>query len=471
MSIDLQRIRDYVARPPLLVAPSVEELAARYAGKHVVIVGSGPTGLRDLSALGVPVWAVGTAWIQHRYADLTVMMDDLKGPAWDEIRGIGPDGQRADEPRAEWEAVWHECPVPILTSRAYAEFPQTVEYPLEAILQTCKRRYFAESITYAIAWAIQIGVKKLTFVGCDYAGVRPAERAGCEYWIGRAEASGIEIAVVPGSSLLQTGPLDGKNRHVPGLYGYTDYSPAPFAGHELANLPLCAGLEGANLGDLAMEKLLSLPGIKTVLDVGCGSGKHARHMADAGRKVIGVDLVAKDDYWEPLNGGSALILPFDFLSPDTSFSEQFDAIWTCHVLEHVDNPHVFLSKCFENLRVGGTLAVTVPPAQHAVVGGHFTLWNAGLLVYHLIRAGFDCKQASIKQYGYNLSILVQKPNHAMSVPTAANFPIEKLKFYLPEGLRFDAGAFNGDIRELNWHDQEAKCAAAPLAMKEAAQAI
>ena len=450
-NIDLQLIRDHVNRPPLQVAPSLEELAALYRGQHIAIVGSGPSGRVDLSDIGVPIWAVGTAWIQHRTAALSIMMDDIKGPGWDEIRSIGRDNQRVDLTRDDWEPVWHDCPVPILTCVTYPDFPQLVEFPIQAAVERFKRIYFTESVSYALAWAIMIGVSKITFIGCDYDGVRPAERAGCEYWIGRAEAAGIEIDVCAGSTLLRTGPIDGKNRHIPGFYGYTSCSMVPFAGSELANFPTLTGDETSDqLGHQAMEKLLQIPGIKSILDVGCGAGGHAKHMADANRRVLGIDLIAKDDYYEPFNGGSATILPFDFLAPNTAFSEQFDAIWTCHVLEHVDNPQAFLQKCFSNLRVGGTLAITVPPAQHAVVGGHFTLWNAGLLLYHLVRAGFDCKDAKIKQYGYNLSVLVNKPNHSMTVPTDANFSIEKLKFYLPEGLKFAGGTFDGDIRTLNW---------------------
>lgn len=449
MPINLQEIREHLGRPPLLFAPSIEDLAARYQGRDIAIVGSGPSAHRSLEKLDAAIWTVGSAWIQHRTADLAIMMDDLRGPAWDGIRVV-IHGQREDSTREEWEEVWRTCPVPILTSKAYPDLPQTVEYPLHEILSAFGRTYFAESVAFAIAWAIYIKVASISFFGCDYDGARPAERAGCEYWIGRAEAAGIKIRIGSGSQLLQTGPIDHKNRHIPGLYGYTNFDLRPFAGHELADFPEVAGGEGANLGDQALALLLRQKSIKTVLDIGCGAGLHAKHLADAGKQVTAIDKIAKDDYYEPFNGGSALVLPFDFLDPMCSFGERFDAIWTCHVLEHVDNPHEFLVKCFENLAEGGTLAITVPPAQHAVVGGHFTLWNAGILLYHLIRAGFDCREAKIKQYGYNLSILVKKPSYSFTQIDDANFSIERHKHLLPSSLVFSYGAFNGDIRELNW---------------------
>lgn len=456
MSFDLERIRKHVDRPPLAVAPTLTELAARYRGQHVAIVGSGPSARRDLADLGMPIWAVGTAWIQHRTADLCFMMDDLEGPAWDLVPSLGQHFERKDTTRAEWEPVLQSCPVPVITAQAYPEkFPQTVTYPLAEVLARFDMMgapYFAESVCYAIAWATLIGVRGISFIGCDYNGLRPAERAGCEYWIGRAREAGLEIDVANGSSLLQTGPLDHLNRHIPGLYGYTglwEFEDLP--GSKLADLPAIAGHDdgGGALGTLAMEALLAETGIKTVLDVGCGAGEHARHMADAGKHVTGVDPAAKDEWYEPFNHGRALITARDYR--ETDFHEAFDAVWSCHVLEHVDDPQAMLRKMFSDLRPGGLLAITVPPAQHAVAGGHFTLWNAGLLLYHLVRAGFDCRHARVKQYGYNLSVLVRKVSvPADAIPTDANYPIETLKDYLPEGLAWEAGTFNGDIRNLNW---------------------
>ena len=121
------------------------------------------------------------------------------------------------------------------------------------------------------------------------------------------------------------------------------------------------------------------------------------------------------------------------------------------MLEHVPNPQAVLRKMFYDLKEGGLLAITLPPADHRIVGGHLTLWNAGLLLYHLVLAGFDCREAQVKTYGYNTSVLVRKRAAAPDEPLPPNFPAERLKQWLPEGLEWDAlGGFNGDIRELNW---------------------
>ena len=444
-------------RPPLKGAPSIDELAAKYRGQDIVMVGNGPTGRRDYTSLGLPLWVVSGGWQWHPGAELCWMMDDLEGPAWDSVKGVHPQSYaKIEHDRSYWEPITRSCPVPIITAVAYPEkFPQTVEFPLEEVLQRVDPRvYLAETVCFAVAWAIHIGVNSISFGGCDYKGARPAERAGLEYWIGRAEEAGIRCKVFPGSNLLQTGPIDGKNRHIPGIYGYRDFMLGPGEGYEFSDFPDGTGLEDETderTGHEAMDMLLSQTDIHTVLDVGYGPGEDSRHMASAGKRVIGVDPNGVEQLNDQFNGGSATLLRLDYLDSETIFHEEFDAIWCCHVLEHVDDPQALLRKAFRDLREDGLLVLTVPPAQLAVVGGHFSLWTAGLLLYHLVRAGFDCSQAHIKQYGYNLSVRVRK--HAIpddAIPTLPNYPMETLKAYLPAGMKWSNGSFNGNIQNLNW---------------------
>jgi len=453
-------------RPPLVNAPSIGDLATKYRGQDIVIVGNGPTGRRDYSSLGLPLWVVAGGWQWHPGAELCWMMDDLEGPAWDSVKTIHPDTYKKIEYSREfWEPITKSCPVPIITSVAYPDkFPQTVAYPLDEVLSPKTsnghaknfRLYFAETVCFATAWAIHIGVKSISFGGCDYNGARPAERAGLEYWIGRAEEAGIIVKVFPGSNLLQTGPLDGINRHVPGLYGYREFMPGPGYGYETNDFADGTGLPDDDdtderISHEAMDALLAEPGIKSVLDIGYGSGEHTRHMASAGKRVVAVDPNGVAGLDDKFNGGEAVLLPLDYLDSETIFSEQFDAVWCSHVLEHVDNPQELLCKAYGDLKIGGLFVLTVPPAQHAVVGGHFTLWTAGLLLYHLVRAGFDCSSARIKQYGYNITVMVRKAEvKVTAIPNLANYPVSLLQDYLPPNLEWTNGSFNGDIKELNW---------------------
>lgn len=187
------------------------------------------------------------------------------------------------------------------------------------------------------------------------------------------------------------------------------------------------------LAEHALNKVLTYPDIVNVLDVGSGRGEHAEIMRAAGMTVTTNSLEPPADY------------VCDFLElPDDEF---FDCLWCSHVLEHQPNPGLFLQKCFRLLRDDGLLAITVPPAKPAVVGGHVSLWNMGILLYHLILAGFDCRQAQGKQYGYNISVLVRKKAAELPELRMDCGDIERLAEFFP--FKAEHG-FNGEIQKINW---------------------
>jgi SAM-dependent methyltransferase len=185
----------------------------------------------------------------------------------------------------------------------------------------------------------------------------------------------------------------------------------------------------------AFDKLLTL-NFETVIDVGCGFCEHAQEFRDNGKTVFPVDL-------KPLVEG---VIQADYNLLEI---EKADAVWCCHVLEHQLNVNTFLSKIYRDLKPGGYLAITVPPLKHNIVGGHLTLWNAGLLLYNLILAGFDCSEAMVKEYGYNISVIVQKKRD-IELPELNydNGDIEKLAEFFPPNCRTQG--FLGNFTELNW---------------------
>lgn len=175
----------------------------------------------------------------------------------------------------------------------------------------------------------------------------------------------------------------------------------------------------------ALEKLLSLP-FSTVLDLGAGEGLHSQILEDAGKLV------------------TSITYENDFLN----HKGKYDCIWASHVLEHQPNPNIFLKKCFQDLNENGILAVTVPPLKDNIVGGHVTLWNAGLLLYQLILAGFDCSEASVKTYGYNISVIVRKKELKMPELKMDHGDLNLLSDLFP--VKVKADTFHGVISEVNW---------------------
>jgi SAM-dependent methyltransferase len=168
-------------------------------------------------------------------------------------------------------------------------------------------------------------------------------------------------------------------------------------------------------GDTALRYFCSVAK-GTVLDVGSGQGEQAAYLRSKGFEVVTLD----DKHEADIRGS--------FVDIDI---RPFTAIHCSHTLEHARNPGQFLDKLFATLEDGGHLCLTVPPLKHEIVGGHVTLWNAGLLVYNLILAGFDCSTAWVKSYGYNVSVVVQKkPRPDVEVTMSAG-DIEKLRPYFP----------------------------------------
>ncbi len=195
----------------------------------------------------------------------------------------------------------------------------------------------------------------------------------------------------------------------------------------------------------ALEKVIGAYDFRTVLDVGCGTGCHSHLFRQAGKEVTGIDIARLCDD----------VIVADYLAH--RFDRQFDCLWLSHVLEHQLNVNLFLKKVFGDLKPGGILAVTVPPLKQAIVGGHVTLWNAGLVLYNLILAGFDCSRAKVKHYGYNISVLVPK------VPAAVPYErlhydqgdIELISQFFPKHPQMSwKQSFRGDIAQLNWDEGE-----------------
>ena len=115
-----------------------------------------------------------------------------------------------------------------------------------------------------------------------------------------------------------------------------------------------------------------------LVDLGCGSGELARHLAAAGYRVTGADIaprmlsqaaaadprravrwVALDPRWRTL--------PFPSASQD--------AVIAASVLEYVPDPGMVLSECARILRPGGVMLCTVPDVAHPV---RWLEWPLGL---------------------------------------------------------------------------------------------
>lgn len=185
-------------------------------------------------------------------------------------------------------------------------------------------------------------------------------------------------------------------------------------------------------GNEALELCRQLD-FTSVLDIGSGDGTHAALFREMGKDVTTVDISWPADH---VGRYTAIALP-----------QQYDLIWCCHVLEHQTSVSAFLGKIAIDLKIGGYLVVTVPPMKPEIVGGHVSLWNAGLLLYNLILAGLDCSEARIKTYGYNISVIVRYKPVVLPALKMDFGDIETLSEFFPFEVK---NGFNGHIEEHNW---------------------
>lgn len=149
---------------------------------------------------------------------------------------------------------------------------------------------------------------------------------------------------------------------------------------------------------------------RSVIDIGCGGGRHAFEAYRRGADVVAFDQDAAemDNVAAMFAGmaeageapaeasartvaGDALDLPF----PD----ESFDCVIASEVLEHIIEDEKAMWELARVVKPGGTVAVTVPrwlpericwalsDAYHEVEGGHVRIYRAGQLTDRLRAAG------------------------------------------------------------------------------------
>jgi SAM-dependent methyltransferase len=157
------------------------------------------------------------------------------------------------------------------------------------------------------------------------------------------------------------------------------------------------------------------PSVK-VIDVGCGAGRHAFEAYRRGADVIAFDrdeselrsvetiLRAMSEAGEAPAGASAKVVLGDALSLPYA-DETFDCVIASEILEHVPEDDAAISELVRVLKVGGTLAVSVPrwlpervcwllsDEYHGNEGGHVRIYRASELRDKITGGGMELTHA------------------------------------------------------------------------------
>lgn len=82
--------------------------------------------------------------------------------------------------------------------------------------------------------------------------------------------------------------------------------------------------------------------------------------------------------------------------------------FVCSHLQKQPNVHDYLVALRGAVAPGSPVALVVPTAHHELVTDHVNLFTAGTLVYALVRAGWDCSEASVTYDRRFINVLLHR---------------------------------------------------------------
>jgi len=163
------------------------------------------------------VWAINKmgACIQ---CDMVWRMDDLKTEFSMNQKTV-PTTNGEEKVQDIWYETLKKLDVPLMTCQSYPEFPTSVTYPLEEVINFLNFSYINTTPAYALAYALYLGVQEIRSYGIDfsYPNRHESEKGrGCyEFILGIAHSMGVKIFNAQHTTLLDTNvPIEKR------MYGY-----------------------------------------------------------------------------------------------------------------------------------------------------------------------------------------------------------------------------------------------------------
>ena len=168
------------------------------------------------------------------------------------------------------------------------------------------------------------------------------------------------------------------------------------------------------------EKILSgliLDNVKTVLDVGCGSGDLARILQAKGKVVSGADISqAALDVSKPYLHRSFCFDIQQDAWPIELMEQKFDLVVASEVIEHIFMPADFLEKTKSLVTSGGYLIITTP---------NFLFWKNRL---KMLFGNFRYEQKGLLDFGHIRFFTLKT---AREIFSKAGFTIQQEQHFYP----------------------------------------
>lgn len=160
--------------------------------------------------------------------------------------------------------------------------------------------------------------------------------------------------------------------------------------------------------------------IGKILDVGCGNGEFMKYLKDRDWSVYGTDLSPEAVRNTGNLVGKDNVYKGQFHKQN--IKEKFDMISFWHILEHIDNPVLYLKKAHMLLRKGGYVVGESPNFDSINIRVFKKNYNWVMVPDHLIYYNQNSLKELATQTGFDVEQIIYPPrallNFAMSVKKA-----------------------------------------------------
>ena len=183
-------------------------------------------------------------------------------------------------------------------------------------------------------------------------------------------------------------------------------------------------------GHRMIERVLEGSKHLTITDVGTGWGISSKIFLYYGYTVTGVAL--SEGLPSNLENERYTHIREDLFTAEIP---QSDIVWASMVIEHMPNVGLFLERCKELTKPGGTLCIIAPTdPMHLLVEGHLTFWTPAHLLINLVHAGFDCSSAEWYTQGRDIGLMVRNDDRPELEWNYDHGDFKLLQPYLPVEL-------------------------------------